>query len=97
MNLHRPSVDFLFLSAAKFLGRDAVGVIMTGMGKDGAKGMLAMKEKGAHNIAQDEATSVIFGMPREAIEANAVHEVAPLGKLREKALAASQRKRETAK
>ena len=87
MNLHRPSVDFLFLSAAKFLGADAIGVIMTGMGKDGAKGMLKMKEAGAWNIAQDEATSVIFGMPREAIELDAVHEVAPLGKLRDRALA----------
>jgi len=87
MNLHRPSVDFLFLSAAKFLGADAIGVIMTGMGRDGAKGMLKMKEAGAWNIAQDEATSVIFGMPREAIELDAVHEVAPLGRLRDKALA----------
>ncbi len=92
MNLHRPSVDFLFLSAAKFLGADAIGVIMTGMGKDGAKGMLKMKEAGAWNIAQDEATSVIFGMPREAIELDAVHEVAPLGKLRDKALARVGRK-----
>jgi two-component system chemotaxis response regulator CheB len=88
MNLHRPSVDFLFLSCAKFLGADAVGVIMTGMGKDGSQGMLKMKGAGSHNIAQDEASSVIFGMPREAIELDAVHEVAPLGKLREKALAA---------
>jgi two-component system chemotaxis response regulator CheB len=87
MNLHRPSVDFLFLSAAKFVGADAVGVLMTGMGRDGAKGMLEMKKAGAYNIAQDEATSVIFGMPREAIELDAVHEVTPLGKLREKALA----------
>lgn len=92
MNLHRPSVDFLFLSAAKFLGADAVGVIMTGMGKDGAAGMLKMKEAGSWTIAQDEATSVIFGMPREAIEAGAVHEVAPLGRLREKALAKVARK-----
>ena len=91
MNLHRPSVDFLFLSCAKFLGADAIGVIMTGMGKDGAQGMLRMKEKGSHNIAQDEATSVIFGMPREAIELDAVHEVVPLGKLREKALAATRK------
>jgi len=96
MNLHRPSVDFLFLSCAKFVGADAVGVIMTGMGKDGAKGMLKMKEAGCYNIAQDEATSVIFGMPREAIEIDAVHEVAPLGKLRDKALARATRK-ETAK
>jgi two-component system chemotaxis response regulator CheB len=92
MNLHRPSVDFLFLSAAKFLGPDAIGVIMTGMGKDGAAGMLEMKQKGAWNIAQDEASSVIFGMPREAIERDAVHEVAPLAKLRERALARVSRK-----
>ena len=96
MNLHRPSVDFLFMSAAKFLGADAVGVIMTGMGRDGTKGMLEMKAKGAWTIAQDEATSVIFGMPREAIEAGGVHEVAPLGKLAERALARSAVK-ETAK
>ncbi len=87
MNLHRPSVDFLFLSAAKFLGADAIGVIMTGMGRDGAQGMLEMKKKGAWNIAQDEATSVIFGMPREAIELDATHEVAPLHKMRERVLA----------
>ena len=87
MNLHRPSVDFLFLSAAKFLGADAIGVIMTGMGKDGAQGMLEMKKKGAYNIAQDEATSVIFGMPREAIELDAAHEVVPLHRMRERALA----------
>jgi two-component system chemotaxis response regulator CheB len=97
MNLNRPSVDFLFMSAAKFVGADAIGVIMTGMGRDGAKGMLEMKNAGSWNIAQDEATSVIFGMPREAIEADAVHEVAPLSKLREKALAASLKRREAAK
>jgi len=96
MNLHRPSVDFLFLSAAKHVGPDAVGVIMTGMGRDGAQGMLKMKEKGCWTIAQDEATSVIFGMPREAIEAGAVHEVAPLGRLAERALARTATK-ETAK
>jgi two-component system chemotaxis response regulator CheB len=92
MNLHRPSVDFLFLSAAKFLGADATGVLMTGMGKDGAKGMVEMKKAGSWNIAQDEATSVIFGMPREAIELDAVHEVVPLGKLRERVLARSAKK-----
>jgi two-component system chemotaxis response regulator CheB len=95
MNLHRPSVDFLFLSAAKYVGADAVGVIMTGMGRDGAQGMLEMKKAGAWNLAQDEATSVIFGMPREAIEAGAVHEVAPLNKLREKALARVTKKETT--
>jgi two-component system chemotaxis response regulator CheB len=87
MNLHRPSVDFLFLSAAKFLGADAVGVLMTGMGKDGAQGMLEMKKAGSWNIAQDEASSVIFGMPREAIELDAVHEVVSLARMRDKALA----------
>jgi len=87
MNLHRPSVDFLFMSCAKFVGADAIGVIMTGMGRDGAKGMLEMKAAGSWNIAQDEATSVIFGMPREAIEAGAVNEVVPLARLRERALA----------
>ena len=95
MNLHRPSVDFLFLSAAKFVGADAIGVIMTGMGRDGAAGMLEMKKAGAWNIAQDEATSVIFGMPREAIELGAVNEVVPLNKLREKALARVAKKETT--
>ena len=97
MNLHRPSVDFLFLSCAKFIGGDAVGVIMTGMGRDGARGMLEMKAKGAWTVAQDEATSVIFGMPREAIELGAVEEVAPLNRLREKALAAATRRKELSK
>lgn len=92
MNLHRPSVDFLFMSVAKFVGADATGVIMTGMGRDGAQGMLEMKKKGAYNIAQDEATSVIFGMPREAIELDATHEVVPVQRLRERALLAATRK-----
>jgi len=95
MNLHRPSVDFLFLSAAKYAGADAIGVIMTGMGRDGAQGMLEMKKAGAWNLAQDEASSVIFGMPREAIELGAVHEVAPLNKLRERALARVAKKETT--
>ena len=92
MNLHRPSVDFLFMSVAKFIGADATGVLMTGMGRDGAQGMLEMKKKGAWNIAQDEATSVIFGMPREAIELDAVNEVVALAKVRERALIAAARK-----
>jgi two-component system chemotaxis response regulator CheB len=89
MNLHRPSVDFLFMSVAKFVGADAVGVILTGMGKDGAKGLLEMKGKGARTIAQDEASSVIFGMPREAIELGAVDEVVTLARIRDRALAAA--------
>jgi two-component system, chemotaxis family, protein-glutamate methylesterase/glutaminase len=78
VNRHRPSVDVLFRSAAQAAGKNAVGVILTGMGKDGAAGMLEMKEAGATNFAQDEATCVVFGMPREAIAVGAVHEVGPL-------------------
>jgi two-component system, chemotaxis family, protein-glutamate methylesterase/glutaminase len=75
---HRPSVDVLFRSAARYAGRNAVGVIMTGMGDDGAKGMLELKEAGAFNIAQDEASCVVFGMPAEAIRMGAVDRVMPL-------------------
>ena len=82
---------------AKFVAADTVGVIMTGMGKDGAKGMLEMKNKGAYTIAQDEASSVIFGMPREAIELGAVDEVASLARLRDKALAAVGRRKEVSR
>jgi two-component system, chemotaxis family, protein-glutamate methylesterase/glutaminase len=81
VNRHRPSVDVLFRSAAQAAGKNAVGVILTGMGKDGAAGMLEMKEAGATNFAQDEATCVVFGMPREAIAVGAVHEVGPLTSL----------------
>jgi len=75
---HRPSVDVLFRSAARYAGRNAVGVIMTGMGDDGAKGLLEMKEAGAFTIAQDEDSCVVFGMPKKAIELNAVDRVLPL-------------------
>jgi two-component system chemotaxis response regulator CheB len=75
---HRPSVDVLFRSAARYAGANAVAVIMTGMGDDGATGMLEMKRAGAYTIAQDEATSVVFGMPNEAIKRGAVDEVLPL-------------------
>ncbi|MDB5747629.1 MAG: chemotaxis response regulator protein-glutamate methylesterase [Massilia sp.] len=78
VNRHRPSVDVLFRSAALAAGKNAVGVILTGMGKDGAAGMLEMKNAGAQNFAQDEASCVVFGMPREAIAIGAAHEVAPL-------------------
>jgi two-component system chemotaxis response regulator CheB len=97
MNLHRPSVDFLFMSVAKFVAPDTVGVLMTGMGKDGARGMLEMKNKGAYTIAQDEASSVIFGMPREAIELGAVDEVVTLTRIRDKALAAATRRKEVSR
>lgn len=78
---HRPSVDVLFRSAARYAGKNAVGVILTGMGDDGAKGMLEMKEAGAFTIAQDEATSVVFGMPNEAIKLGGVDLVKPLGSI----------------
>jgi len=76
---HRPSVDVLFRSAARYGGGNVVGVIMTGMGDDGAKGMLEMKQAGAFTIAQDEATCIVFGMPAEAIKLSAVDRVTPLG------------------
>ena len=75
---HRPSVDVLFRSAARYAGQNAVGVILTGMGDDGASGLLEMKQAGAATIAQDEATSVVFGMPNEAIKRGAVDSVLPL-------------------
>ncbi|UAB77856.1 chemotaxis response regulator protein-glutamate methylesterase [Erythrobacter sp. SCSIO 43205] len=78
---HRPSVDVLFRSAARSAGSNAVGVIMTGMGDDGARGLLEMKEAGARTIAQDEATSVVFGMPKEAIARGAAERIVPLGSI----------------
>lgn len=78
---HRPSVDVLFRSAAQYAGRNSIGIIMTGMGDDGARGMLEMKQAGANTVAQDEATSVVFGMPMKAIELGAVDIVLPLEKL----------------
>lgn len=78
VNRHRPSVDVLFRSAAKAAGPNAVGVILTGMGDDGAAGLLEIKATGAFTLAQDEATSVVFGMPKAAIERGAVDEVLPL-------------------
>jgi len=76
---HRPSVDVLFRSVAQAAGPSATGVILTGMGDDGAAGMGEMHDAGAYTIAQDEATSVVFGMPKEAIEVGAVDDVLPLG------------------
>jgi two-component system, chemotaxis family, protein-glutamate methylesterase/glutaminase len=78
---HRPSVDVLFRSAARYGGKNCIGIIMTGMGDDGAKGMLEMKEAGAFTIAQDEETSVVFGMPNEAIRLGGVDRVLPLQKI----------------
>lgn len=80
-NRHRPSVDVLFQSVAKVAGKYAAGLILTGMGKDGAAGMLEMKRSGAYNFAQDENTCTVFGMPKEAIALGAVDEILPLEKL----------------
>ncbi len=79
VNRHRPSVDVLFGCAARVAGADALGVLLTGMGKDGARGLLQMREAGAWTMAQDEATSVVFGMPREAILLGAACQVLPIG------------------
>ena len=78
---HKPSVDVLFRSAARYSGSNTIGVIMTGMGDDGARGMAEMKEAGAYNIAQDEASCVVFGMPNEAIKRGAVDLILPLQKI----------------
>jgi len=78
VNHHRPSVDVLFYSAAEQVGRAAIGVLLTGMGKDGAAGLLRMMQAGAWTIGQDQATCVVYGMPREAVLLGAVKEVAPI-------------------
>jgi two-component system, chemotaxis family, protein-glutamate methylesterase/glutaminase len=81
VNRHRPSVDVLFRSTAKYAGQNAIGIIMTGMGDDGAKGLLEMKDAGAYTIAQDEQSCVVFGMPKEAINLNAAKKILPLEKI----------------
>ncbi|NUM36325.1 MAG: chemotaxis protein CheB, partial [Candidatus Brocadiae bacterium] len=83
---HRPSVEVLFRSVAKAAGANAVGVLLTGMGYDGAHGLLDMKKAGAKTIAQDEKSSIVFGMPREAIELGAADKVLPLDKIAEEML-----------
>lgn len=86
VNHHRPSVDVLFRSCAEITGANAVGVLMTGMGEDGARGLLAMRAAGARTLAQDESTCVVFGMPKAAIELGAAEQVLPLDRLAEAAL-----------
>jgi two-component system chemotaxis response regulator CheB len=78
VNRHKPSVEVLFLSAARVVGPNSVGVMLTGMGADGAQAMKVLRDAGSYNLAQDESTCVVFGMPKEAIAAGAVHEVLPL-------------------
>ncbi|MCY1665266.1 protein-glutamate methylesterase/protein-glutamine glutaminase [Rhizobium sp. SL86] len=88
---HRPSVDVLFRSAARCAGANAMGVIMTGMGDDGARGMEEMHQAGAFTLAQDEATSVVFGMPKEAIARGGVDRVVPLQQIAQEIMAADRR------
>lgn len=87
---HRPSVDVLFRSASRFVGKNAVGIIMTGMGDDGARGMKEMKENGAYNIAQDENSCVVFGMPNEAIKRGGVDLTIPLDQIAAAAIEAAK-------
>jgi two-component system, chemotaxis family, protein-glutamate methylesterase/glutaminase len=81
VNRHRPSVDVMFRSVARYAGGNSLGVILTGMGNDGAAGMLEMKQAGAMNFAQDEASCVVFGMPKEAIKAGGVDKILPLSEI----------------
>jgi len=81
VNRHKPSVDVLFRSAARHAGSNALGIIMTGMGDDGARGLLAMREQGASTVAQDEASCVVFGMPKEAIRLGAAQSIEPLNRM----------------
>ncbi|MBN2526224.1 MAG: chemotaxis response regulator protein-glutamate methylesterase [Deltaproteobacteria bacterium] len=87
VNRHKPSVDVMFRSVSKAAGKNAIGIILTGMGGDGAKGMLEMKNEGATNIAQDESTCVVFGMPKVAIETGGVDHILPLDKITKKVIA----------
>ncbi len=87
VNRHRPSIDVLFDSVARHAGRNAVGVLLTGMGRDGAEGLLRMRAAGAHTLAQDEASCVVFGMPREAIAIGAASAVAPLKEISQRVMA----------
>jgi two-component system chemotaxis response regulator CheB len=86
VNRHRPSADVLFWSVAELARKNSLGVILTGMGKDGAKGLLAMRGAGAWNLGQDQASCVVYGMPREAAEIGALDEVASLQSIPEKIL-----------
>lgn len=84
---HRPSIDALFESVAKLIGPSAVGILLTGMGADGARGLLAMRKAGSRTIAQDEATCTVYGMPRAAAELGAAEKILPLPRIAERALA----------
>jgi two-component system chemotaxis response regulator CheB len=81
VNRHKPSVDVLFRSVARAAGENALGIIMTGMGDDGARGLKEMRDAGAHTIAEDESSCVVFGMPKEAIRLGGAAEVLPLNRM----------------
>ena len=87
VNHHRPSVEVLFRSAAQCVGANAIGVMLTGMGRDGAAAMLEMREAGAYNFTQDEASCVVYGMPRAAVEIGASHESVPVREMAQRVLA----------
>lgn len=93
VNKHRPSVDVLFKSVASSVGRNAFGIILTGMGRDGAEGLLEMKQAGACTLAQDEKTSVVWGMPGEAVKLDCVDEVLPLDSISEKIISYSEQQK----
>jgi two-component system chemotaxis response regulator CheB len=84
---HRPSVDVLFRSAAQYAGANALGIIMTGMGDDGARGLLEMRKAGAWTVAQDEDSCVVFGMPKEAIDCGAAQKVVTLARMPQEIMA----------
>ncbi len=86
VNRHRPSVDVLFNSVAKFASQNAVGILMTGMGRDGAQGLLNMRSSGSQTIAQDEKSCVVFGMSKAAIELEAANYITSLDDIPKKAL-----------
>jgi two-component system chemotaxis response regulator CheB len=90
VNRHKPAVDVLFRSVAQQAGRNAIGVLLTGMGKDGAIGLKEMRDAGSPTIAQDEATSVVWGMPGEAVALGAAAEVLPLGQISRRLRALSE-------
>ena len=87
VNRHRPSVEVLFKSAARVLGPNALGIMLTGMGADGAQAMREMKDAGSYNYVQDETSCVVFGMPRMAIQHGAAHEILPLTQIADALLA----------
>ena len=94
VNGHRPSVDALFHSVARNVGAKAVGVILTGMGRDGAQGLLAMRSAGARTIGQNEATCVVYGMPKVAFQIGAVEKQAPLQSIAAEVAALTARNRD---